>query len=356
MLRTTKIIYFLYFFLIAKISFASFNPQDFSGFEVKIEKDQNIETDVRIFAANVEIEGNITGETIIAGANVNITGAIQKDAFIVAGNAKFSGHSGGRFSCSAANIVLSGQYDGEVIIYGGKVTVNGKFQKDLEIYAYELYVNPETQVDGSLRYTVERKVVISSESVITGGAKDVSKETKEQIAKNMTIFHQAIAAFFFFSLLATGAVLNAIFPRFLHKIIGIISTYTAQSFLTGFIALFAVPIGVVLICVTIIGIPVALILLSAYFSILYISLIFSGVFAGGLLISAIIKKHDLSIMLCLIVGLLVIFILGMLPVVGGFIMFISIIFGFGAVILSIFKRDKKSIPAESDLEKNPESQ
>ena len=354
--KTIKIIFLIFFLFWSKSSFALFNPQDFTGFEVKIEKNQNLETDVRIFAANVEIEGNITGEAVITGANVYIMGTMEKNVFIIAGNARFSGHSRKRFKCSAANIVLNGQYDNEVIIYGGKVTVNGRFQKDLEIYAHELYVNPQTQIDGTLRYSADRKAIISPDAVINGGLKDIRKETKERIARNLTIFYQAIAAFFFFSLLATGAILNAFVPQFIHKIVGIISTYTAQSFLTGFIALFSIPVGAALICITIIGIPVALILVSAYFSLLYISLVFSGIFIGGLIISAITKKHDLSIMLCLIVGLLCIFLLAMLPFVGSVIMFISIMFGFGGVILSIFKRGKKIISTETDLRQDPESQ
>ena len=77
-----KLVLVLYLFFLTPFAIAasSFNPQEFLGFEVIIPKEQKLETDVRIIAANAEIEGEITGEAIVTGANVQVSGALSRSS------------------------------------------------------------------------------------------------------------------------------------------------------------------------------------------------------------------------------------------------------------------------------------
>lgn len=354
-----KILFIIAVYLLvsaANSSYASFNPREFYDFEVIIPKGEKLETDMLAVAGNLVIEGEVTGEVVLTGANIKVAGDIREslsayggnvvvsgnidnDVIVKAGNAEIGGKINKDFVCYAGNAILTGTFGGKVKVFGGRIRLNGKFAKGVEIYAYEAVIGPETEIQGDLFYASEKKIAIGDGAKISGKIKDKSKETKEDMIQRLRIIQQIFASFMFLSLLVTGILLNAILPNQIQKIDNIMSESLPQAVFAGIIGIIVTPIIATVVFATIVGIPAALILMAGYFAALYLSFIFAGIFIGKEIIRLAAKRDNASRSVCLFVGLLSAFFVGMIPYLGTLVMMMLALSGFGGLVLSLFKKD-----------------
>jgi hypothetical protein len=107
------------------------------------------------------------------------------------------------------------------------------------------------------------------------------------------------------------------------------------SLLWGLVVLIVTPVALAILAVTIIGIPLALIGVAIYVIEIYLAKIFTALAIGDLAADPL-KISD-NRYLRLAVGLVIYFALGALPIVGGFVRFVGLLFGLGAVFIA--KRD-----------------
>ena len=91
----------------------------------------------------------------------------------------------------------------------------------------------------------------------------------------------------------------------------------------GFLVLITVPIAVVIALCSLVGMPLALIVLALYIILIYISIIPSGYYIAYKLLNKKIKNEYLL----LSIGVLGIKVLEFIPIIGGFIVLISLCFG-----------------------------
>jgi len=111
----------------------------------------------------------------------------------------------------------------------------------------------------------------------------------------------------------------------------------------GALALFVTPIAAVIVCITIIGIPVGLIALALWGIAIYLAQIPVGLFIGRWIIGHFKNVEGKAIMIgALALGLVLLKLLGLIPHLGFFIGIAVTLFGMGAVVVSIRKwRAKK---------------
>jgi len=147
-----------------------------------------------------------------------------------------------------------------------------------------------------------------------------------------------IASVFFFAIL--GALLALLFPERLVRVAGVVSRRTFLSFLLGLLAFPALPVVVVVLCITVVGIPVAVLLL-----LLFPVAMFMGYVASCALMGARIMRQDVAappVWRSVIAGLVFV---GLFFVVGGILTnlapggFLRVLgfsfFGLGLVIASV---------------------
>ena len=95
--------------------------------------------------------------------------------------------------------------------------------------------------------------------------------------------------------------------------------------------------------ITGVGIPCAIVVLLIYMIVLYLSLIFAGIFVGKLIIGAVTNKEKLSLMLCMSTGLIVIILLMAVPRIGPFAVMLLAISGLGGFLVSLFKKEPPTV-------------
>jgi hypothetical protein len=142
------------------------------------------------------------------------------------------------------------------------------------------------------------------------------------------------------SLLLLGLLLVLLAPRAADAIAQAWRTGTGPAVGWGLILLVGLPLLGVLAAVTVVGIPLALVLLFA------LGLLYSiGYVAGSLVVGRLIVKTPRSALLALLVGLLILRLLALIPIVAGIVGAIATVIGFGSIAVALWRARRPARPA-----------
>ncbi|MFC2048582.1 hypothetical protein ACFLSK_04055, partial [Chloroflexota bacterium] len=124
-------------------------------------------------------------------------------------------------------------------------------------------------------------------------------------------------------------------PRRMKAITESIRTRPWPSLGWGAVILFATPIAALIVCVTVIGLPLGLITLALYAIAIYLTQLFVGLLIGQLIIGAFRGVETKAALVgALALGLAILSLLKLIPYVGFFIGLAAILFGLGAILVS----------------------
>jgi hypothetical protein len=144
--------------------------------------------------------------------------------------------------------------------------------------------------------------------------------------------------------LLLGAVLLVAFPEFTDTVVAEVREDTLKSGGIGLGGLIGIPIGLLLVAVTIVGLPLALLGLMAFGLLVFVSVALAEYAVGAWALSY--TSID-SQWVALAVGVIGVAILARIPLVGTWINLLVFLFGFGAV-LAILYRGYRRRRAESE--------
>jgi len=360
----------LFIFLLPNIAFA-FETK--SGNLVSISADEVIEGSLFIQAEKIEINGVINGDVFCLSPDVKISGTINGDVLCVGESFDFSGTSTGNLRLLFADTKISGKVEkntnilsdnfdlsdgadlsGELFILANQAKIAGEINGDLfgtvQTINISSFVGGDIslrQRDGFFSSTKNNEFKLSSgatvlgdfnfkgknnpikeEGVIIKGEenKTISKEKEKSYSSSLiwpliSIFSNILISFVFISL----------FRNYLFSLLGVIKTQSSKSILFGSLALLLLPLSIFLIFLTMIGMPLALMLLFVFGIIIIVNKSIISIAIGAKALELIkIKKTSLNKQA--VVGAIILYALTQLPFVGSFISFASVLIVLGAII------------------------
>ncbi|MGH7730243.1 MAG: hypothetical protein ACRENJ_03235 [Candidatus Eiseniibacteriota bacterium] len=208
---------------------------------------------------------------------------------------------------SDAHVPAGEVVDGEVVAVFGSVTVEGTVTQEVVAVMGSVYLKPGARVDGdvvSIGGTIEQGegVQIKGESVQLG----IAPFTWGLPARSVILF--AIATGWLVSMF-TGWIFALLFPAGMLRVATVVERRPAASFFLGLISLPGFFVALILLCITVIGIPLAVLLPMIYMLIGY-----AGQLAATAVLGARITRRSLAegLMLPLLVGTL--FVAGLLGI------------------------------------------
>lgn len=295
-----------------------------------------VDNSVMAIAQTINISGDIGHAVRVAGETVNISGNIAGDLF-VAGNEIII----------ADNVHIKGIVDGDIKGGGGEITIGSKVGGDINLEVSELTILSTADIKGSLTYIGENRAVVHTGAQINGITTHKLPEAKED--QSETFFLALLSSIktkfigFLMALLA-GLLIILIAPKRLASIAESISSRPGPSAGWGALILFVTPIAAIVICITIIGLPVGLIALALWGIAIYLAQIPVGLFLGQWIISHFRDVEDnRGIMIgALATGLIILKLLSLIPHLGFIIGLVVILFGLGSVTATI-RRQKPEI-------------
>ena len=364
-----------------------------SGATVTVASGEVVDDDLYVGANTVIIDGTINGDLWAAGGTVTVNGVINGSVMAVGRTVNINGDVGHAVRAAGETIIVNGDIGGDVMVgcsqvsiastakigrdlllgagvarvdgfvegdikgSGGEVAISNGVRGNVELEIESLAILPTANIQGSLTYTSEEEADIQSGAQIVGGTTHKLPEVKEERAKAFPPFGIVGKVIRFLMALLAGLVIILIAQRRLTSIVESIRSRPGASAGWGALIVFAAPIAAVLVCFTVVGIPVGLITLGLWGIALYLAQIPVGLLIGRLIIGRFKKVEGKAIMVgALALGLVLLkllqLLLGLIPLPGlGFFIGLVVVglFGLGAVVVSerrLRAEAREAAPAE----------
>lgn len=312
-----------------------------AGDNIKIDEELNGTS--FIAGDKVEINGKINGIGFIAGNELNINspqeyifGAgmevsinnnIEKDAFILGEKITLEENTNlGRDAYIFADtLTLEGTVDRNIYVYATTINIKGTINGNIVVSAMEVNIDEDTKILGTLKY--------NEDAIVEGIKEDIQTKTYKIEQTKMTFkeyITEFISSYIHITLLAIVLVFvcESLFKKSLNQTKDLSAKKIATLCGKGFLILIGVPIIAMMLLFSGAFVSVGVIGAIIYGILIYISNIFTGYFLANILDKKYFKKNMNSYLL-MIIGLFLIYVISLIPFIGGIVSFISILLGLG---------------------------
>ena len=346
------------------------------GKSVSIAVDEVIDDDLLVAANSVLIAGKVTGDVFAAGQTVRVTGPVGGSVMAAGRDVRVTGDVEGSVWAAGQSVSLSGSVgrnaaaagqtvvieetadigrdlhaagntldvDGDV---GGRVSlaaqtaaVRGDIGGTLRFQGDSLSLGPGARVGGDLVYRSPEEAEIAAGAEISGKTQKLAprpRSTREPRKPRSPVIPAVI---FFVTVFACGVIGLAAAPRFFVDAANAVGNRPWWNLLLGLLALIVLPITAVVVCVTVIGLPLGILALVLWGAALLLSGVPVGTSVGRWLLAKL-GSVGPSAYAGLFLGLLLLTLVGFVPYLGGLTKVLTVLFGLG-----VYARAAKGVLAE----------
>ncbi|MBU1293028.1 hypothetical protein KJ819_03130 [Patescibacteria group bacterium] len=284
-----------------------------------------IEGDLRAAGGQVTVSAPVSGDLMLAGGSV-VASTTARDTRIIGGTVRLTGSGG------------------PVVIYGADVTLSGEFAGDVEVIASDRITLEEgTIINGTFEYDAPQQAAIPASAEIIGAVTYIGASSYLPTIEQAKTFALAGASVLFvvkiIAVLILAGLFAGLFPVFSQRVADKALARTPGRFallgLLGFGMVFATPMLILLLAVSFVGIGVAFILATAYVLLLAVGYVYAGILAGAALSRGLMKRTQVTWKFALL-GMLALYLISVVPVVGGLVSFVLFLVATGSIISILF--------------------
>lgn len=344
---------------------------------IYVAKDEIVEGNLYFVSKSLNIEGQVLGDVIGLSQNIQINGQVAGDVIVLSQNISVNGKIDGNFralsdivtingevnkninflgdsltmgeksiakqdiALKAINLELNGQVKGNVHGGSNKSLIRGNIEKDLNLivdstkkkkYLNSLQIEESSKIGGLITYRGGNDALIKSDF-------DNQKITKkEPINKKKAPRKFNKLIFSMFSSFIIAIIIRKLFKKKLRDLRHLIIEKNYKLMLNGAMLLFLTPIAVILLLISIIGIPLALIIFIVWLFLIYLSKIIFAITLGYCLFKRM-RLEKKSPYLKILTGVVVLYLILNIPFVG-WILSLAITLMFLGAVYYIIKNKK----------------
>lgn len=316
--------------------------------------DGTVDGDLVVGAERVTVRGTVTGNLFVFGGEVEIDGVVEGTVLVVAERARLGGHVEGSVVLAGKRLTIAegARISRDVAIFGDGATVEGVAARDLAFAGEWIEVRGEigrdlhvlaadrvtlldsARIGRDLRANLREwgEGIEQAPQATVGG--EVLVDTESMVREHYLAHYRhpglyqlllvaAAAAFVF------GLLIYLLDPRLFEA-----DPPDARGFFRslgiGFVVLLAGPVALLLVGLTVVGIPVAVL----GFSLLILSLYTSYVLVAGMVGQFILAPSGPGLARfapSLLVGVLVLSVVAALPFIGPAVRIVTVLFGLGCL-------------------------
>ncbi|PSP75669.1 cell shape determination protein CcmA [Halobacteriales archaeon QS_1_68_20] len=287
----------------------------------------------------VLVRGTVDGDLRVAAGNVLVTGTVTGDLDGAVGDLTIDGRVGGDVSVAAGNVVVreGAQIGGGLRASAGVVVVDGAVDGSVEVDADTLRLGSAARIGGDLRYDAQLQQAAGAQ--VAGEVRQVDGLTVVPFTDE-AFPGLLFAVYWFLVNLALGAVLLVVFPRFSRTVADWAEAQPLRAGGVGLLWLFAVPVFLSILAVTVVGIPLALLGFVLYLLSFWVGSIY-GRYAVGAWLTATFDGSNRWV--DLLVGFVVVFVAARIPVLGGLVEVAVFLLGLGAMVTTLGLRARRRV-------------
>lgn len=302
--------------------------------------DGTVNGDLLAAGGNLDIRGKVNGNIRLMGGQITLSGEVLKNTTVAGGQINILNNTrlGGSLVTAGGNITISSTVPKELTAAGGQINLNSSLEGDLTAATSDLVLGPQAKVAGNVNYWSDNKAMIDPSATVSGKVTQnipPRNVDSQQVNKNL---RNTLAGVFGFlkivnliSAIIIGLILIKLFPVFSKDTADLITARPWASLGVGLVFAIVTPIVAVILAVSLIGLPLALITFAAYLILIYISKIYISIMIGQKIVS--LFNQTVSIYWVFVLGILIYSLLTLIPVLGWLIIMVLGFMGLGALVM-----------------------
>ncbi|MFC1633093.1 hypothetical protein ACFL1U_03090 [Patescibacteria group bacterium] len=294
-----------------------------------------VEEDAMLAGGQITVAGDIHDDLTIAGGQLDVRGIVKGSVIAAGGSLKISAESviEDNLIIGAGTVILEGTVKGDIYGGAGTIEIVGNVEGDVHIYAGRVFVRSSAVINGDLTYFSNRDASIEEGSQIDG---QIDRRTP--IAPVILGVTGVLGLIVGFVISVLGFfIVGILYIRFFTKFVKQSEDEMAESFWgtfwKGLVVFIFTPIISFLLMFTVIGLPLACILMVIWGLALFVGQILFAMYLGDIILRKKDNERGNSI-LSLLIGVVITQVIFLIPFVGWFLRLIAIILGLGMIWLA----------------------
>ncbi|KTG09788.1 hypothetical protein AUR64_09140 [Haloprofundus marisrubri] len=314
-----------------------------------------VEGNVSALAGDVYVTetGRVGGNVAGAAGSVRIAGVVDGDVAGAAGSLTLAEGAtvGGDVAAGAGSLTVAegATVGGDLSAGTQTASINGTVQGDAEIGADEIILGPAAVIEGDLTYdgSLQR-----ADGAVVGGAveRDDDLATAAPAGTNGPLVPAWVSVLYgLVTNLLLGAVLLFVFPSFSQRVVLEAARNPALSGGVGILSLIVVPLALLLLVVTLVGIPLALVGSLVFGLLVWVGGVYGRFAVGAVILAYTDREGEWA---ALLVGVVVVAFAVQIPFLGWVVNVAVGLVGLGALLLALtsgYRRRRAERQATPDV-------
>jgi cytoskeletal protein CcmA (bactofilin family) len=305
------------------------------------------------FAGTVVVRGTVDGDLDGAAGSVVVepTGVVTGDLSILAGNVRISGQVDGDVSGAAGSVTLTreGAVGGDLRSGAGSVLIEGTVGGSALLGAGSIHLAETASVAGDVRYDPDSS--FRNDGAAIGGSLVADDGLGVDFSPLPEVAAWLFTGYFLAVNLLVGAVLLLGMPRYSRRVSDTLGDDPLVSGGAGLVALVGIPLGLLALAITVVGIPLTIVGAFLFAVLLWVGLVYGRIAVAAWALRRVGVESPWA---ALPVGVVGLGLLSLVPVLGALLDLATLLLGLGAVVLAAVavrreggRRDAPA-PAERD--------
>ncbi|MFH1661682.1 MAG: polymer-forming cytoskeletal protein [Candidatus Falkowbacteria bacterium] len=376
-MKKTSLLIFICFALLLAVPVATKAFSVKTGDSIYIPKGETVEGNLFSAGATITVDGIVTGDVICAGQTVNINGTVDGDVICAAETININGTVNGNARVAGSSISINGKISRNVMGFGssiyldknasvgwdlftagasgefrGKIgrnlhgflanaVISGKVGQDVQLKLNNqkpdksgLTISEDAQINGNVIYSDKIKASIAESASIAGITKhDIPKIKSAKKGFNFAAVWMWAKIYSIFSALVIGLVLVSLWKKDIEKITDNMLKKPGSIIGWGAVVMILTPIIAILLLITLIGMPLAIIIMGLWMIALCISKLLVGILVGRKILEKIWKNQKKNLLLAMVFGIIVSYIIFSIPIIGWLLGLVAMWWGLGAIFM-----------------------
>jgi cytoskeletal protein CcmA (bactofilin family) len=310
--------------------------------------------DAMVAGGNVFVSGSVADDLSVAGGTLNILGSVGEDLRVVGGNVLIGGSVAGESVAVGGQVQLvpGAVVEKDALFAGGYVVLDGTLRSDVRVWADEVVVNG--MIEGDVQIKAKTKVTIGDNAVLHGTLQYYAPQEAEvadgaqlsAVEYNVwspgkihapEVSVGGLLALFsvwwiakVIMMIVVGLLLLWLFTSMMEQVVHEGMKMFGKEFLRGFIVAVIVPVAIVLLCITVIGMLLGGIGIALYVLLMMLASVTGTILFGSWVVKFFAKEEKYEAdWRAVVTGAVVLGLVQLVPVVGWIVGCIFMLAGLG---------------------------
>jgi cytoskeletal protein CcmA (bactofilin family) len=317
----SKVIYAAAVSMFLIVPFSIFAAQFKADKQVTISKDEVIHGNLYLAGSAVSVAGMIQGDLLAAGGNVTILGPVTQDVMVAGGTIIFDANVGGDVRIAGGNITIEGDITGDLVVAGGQIAILSGTTIRGDLVAAGGQVTNNGTVRGQTSIYLPKE-----------------KEQKKEFPAKLFAFFKLGWVLKMLMIIATGLVLFYLLRQGTQEVVRKARDNFGKELLRGFILLVTVPVAILIMLLTVVGVPIGVLGIWIYATLLTLSSVFGGMVLGSVIYRLVLRKTSPLTIGAVLIGIILFQLFKVIPFVGWFITFVFFLPALGSLAHVLYQQ------------------